>query len=78
MTLTLLKNAQIVDGTTPEPADPVNIVIEDGIFKEVADAYNIEEVAERAFCRSMLPFVVAQLSLCFWPIIRVFSLSSVF
>ena len=42
MTLTLLKNAQIVDGTTPEPADPVNIVIEDGIFKEVAAGASVD------------------------------------
>ncbi|WP_102108583.1 metal-dependent hydrolase family protein [Oceaniglobus roseus] len=35
MTLTLLKNARIADGTAPEPADPVNIVIEDGRIREV-------------------------------------------
>lgn len=34
-----------------------------GAFKQIADAYNIAEVEDRAFCRSMLPFVVAQLSL---------------
>ena len=48
MTLTLLKNAQIVDGTTPEPADPVNIVIEDGIFKEVAAGASVDADEGRA------------------------------
>lgn len=39
MTLKLLKNARIVDGTAPEPAAPVNIVIENGKIREVgADA----------------------------------------
>ncbi|OWU69203.1 peptidase M38 [Roseovarius sp. 22II1-1F6A] len=39
MTLKLLKNAWIVDGTAPEPAAPVNIVIENGKIREVgADA----------------------------------------
>lgn len=40
MSLTLLKNARIVDGTTTEPTDPVNIVIEDGLIKEVAAGAN--------------------------------------
>ncbi|KIN70552.1 Amidohydrolase [Sulfitobacter noctilucae] len=35
MTLTLIKNARIVDGTTTEPTDPMGIVIEDGIIREV-------------------------------------------
>jgi len=35
MTITLIKQARIVDGTRPEPTDPVNIVIEDGCFQEV-------------------------------------------
>ncbi|MGR3463007.1 MAG: amidohydrolase family protein [Roseovarius sp.] len=35
MTLTLLKNAKIVDGTSKEPSDPMGIVIEDGTIREV-------------------------------------------
>ncbi|MCZ7675414.1 MAG: amidohydrolase family protein [Roseovarius sp.] len=35
MTVTLVKAARIVDGTAAEPADPVNIVIEDGLFRDV-------------------------------------------
>jgi imidazolonepropionase-like amidohydrolase len=35
MTLTLLKNARIVDGTAKEPTDPMGIVIEDGTIREV-------------------------------------------
>ncbi|MBK0400513.1 amidohydrolase family protein [Limibaculum sp. M0105] len=35
MTALLIKNARIVDGTQPEPTDPVGIVIEDGLFREV-------------------------------------------
>lgn len=34
-----------------------------GILRDIAEFYNIEEVKDRAFCRSMMPFVVAQLSL---------------
>lgn len=35
MTLKLLKNARIVDGTAPEPTDPMGIVIEDGKIRDV-------------------------------------------
>lgn len=35
MTVRLLKNARIVDGTVPEPGEPVGIVIEDGRVREV-------------------------------------------
>ncbi len=35
MTLTLLRNARIVDGTSPEPTDPMGIVIEDGTVRDV-------------------------------------------
>src|SRR6056297_1049638 len=35
MTLTLLKNARIVDGTSKEPTDPMGIVIENGTIREV-------------------------------------------
>ncbi|SDE13726.1 Imidazolonepropionase [Salipiger thiooxidans] len=42
MALTLLKNARIVDGTSPEIADPVNIVIEDGIFREVSPTATVD------------------------------------
>jgi imidazolonepropionase-like amidohydrolase len=35
MTVTLLKNARIVDGTAIEPTDPMGIVIEDGTIREV-------------------------------------------
>ena len=35
MTVTLLKNARIVDGTATEPSDPMGIVIEDGTIREV-------------------------------------------
>jgi imidazolonepropionase-like amidohydrolase len=50
MTLTLLKNARIVDGTSPEPTDPVGIVIEGGKIKEVgkdvtADAEQVFDMA---------------------------------
>jgi imidazolonepropionase-like amidohydrolase len=31
----LFTNARIVDGTAPEPADPVNVVVEDGRIREV-------------------------------------------
>jgi len=35
MTSLLIKNARIVDGTAQEPTDPVNLVIENGRFREV-------------------------------------------
>ncbi|MFN4173059.1 MAG: amidohydrolase family protein [Pseudorhodobacter sp.] len=35
MTVTLLKNARIVDGTAPEPTEPMGIVIEGGKIREV-------------------------------------------
>jgi imidazolonepropionase-like amidohydrolase len=35
MTITLLKNARIVDGTATEPTEPMGIVIEDGVIREV-------------------------------------------
>ncbi len=35
MTLTLLKNARIVDGTSTEPTEPMGIVIEDGVIRDV-------------------------------------------
>ena len=35
MTVTLLKNARIVDGTSTEPTEPMGIVIEGGIIREV-------------------------------------------
>lgn len=35
MTVTLLKNARIVDGTATEPTEPMGIVIEDGLIREV-------------------------------------------
>ncbi len=35
MTVALLKNARIVDGTAREPTDPMGIVIEDGMIREV-------------------------------------------
>lgn len=35
MTITLLENARIVDGTATEPTDPIGIVIEDGTIREV-------------------------------------------
>lgn len=35
MTLALLKNARIVDGTASEPTDPVGIMIENGSIREV-------------------------------------------
>lgn len=35
MSSILLKNARIVDGSTDRAADPANIVIEDGLFREV-------------------------------------------
>jgi imidazolonepropionase-like amidohydrolase len=35
MTLILLKNARIVDGVASEPNDPMGIVIEDGMIREV-------------------------------------------
>lgn len=35
MTLTKIKNARIVDGTQPEPTDPQEILIEDGLIREV-------------------------------------------
>lgn len=31
----LVKNARIVDGTQPEPTDPVDIVIENGLIADV-------------------------------------------
>lgn len=36
MTTKLLRNARIVDGTATEPTEPMDIVIEDGIIREVA------------------------------------------
>ena len=44
----LLKNARVVDGTRPEPTDPVNIAIEDGRFVEVAPkaAFDAEHVLD--------------------------------
>ena len=35
MSLTLIKNARILDGTTPEPSEPMGIVIEGGPIREV-------------------------------------------
>ncbi len=35
MTTLLIKNARIVDGTMPEPTDPMQIAIEDGRIREV-------------------------------------------
>lgn len=35
MTTLLIKNARIVDGTSPEPTDPMQIAIEDGRIREV-------------------------------------------
>lgn len=42
MTLTLLKNARIVDGTQAEPTDPMGIVIEDGLIREVAAEASVD------------------------------------
>ncbi|MBS8227957.1 metal-dependent hydrolase family protein [Vannielia litorea] len=42
MTLKLLKNARIVDGTASEPTDPMGIVIEDGMIREVGPAATAE------------------------------------
>lgn len=36
MTTLLIRNARIVDGTSPEPTDPMHIAIEDGRIREVA------------------------------------------
>lgn len=38
MTVKLLKNARIVDGTATEPTEPMGIVIEDGIIRDVGPA----------------------------------------
>ncbi|MGV0817852.1 amidohydrolase family protein [Martelella sp. AMO21009] len=38
MTTLLIKNARIVDGTTPEPTAPMQVAIEDGRIREVAPA----------------------------------------
>ena len=35
MALTLIANARIVDGTSPAPSDPVNVLIEDDLIREV-------------------------------------------
>ena len=35
MTTKLLRNARIVDGTAPEPTEPMGIVIEDGVIRDV-------------------------------------------
>ncbi|PZX19858.1 imidazolonepropionase-like amidohydrolase [Palleronia aestuarii] len=43
MPVTLLKNARIVDGTAPEPTDPVTIVIEDGRIRDVGPDAGIAE-----------------------------------
>ena len=37
MSMQIIRNARIVDGSQDRPADPVDIVIEDGVFKEVAE-----------------------------------------
>ncbi len=42
MTSLLIKNARIVDGTSTEPADPVNIAIEDGKFVDVGNNVSFE------------------------------------
>lgn len=42
MTLTLLKNARIVDGTQAEPTDPMGIVIEDGVIREVGAEASVD------------------------------------
>ncbi|WP_454856281.1 amidohydrolase family protein [Rhizobium binxianense] len=36
MTSYLFENARIVDGTSPEPGEPVNVLVEDGLIREVA------------------------------------------
>lgn len=48
MTSLLLRNARIVDGTAPEPGDPVDIAIEDGRFVEVGAgiAFDAEEALD--------------------------------
>lgn len=38
MTVKLLKNARIVDGTATEPTEPTGIVIEDGVIRDVGPA----------------------------------------
>tara|TARA_R100000935_G_scaffold58336_1_gene94952 strand:- start:110 stop:1345 length:1236 start_codon:yes stop_codon:yes gene_type:complete len=40
MTTLLIKNARIVDGTKPEPTDPMQIAIEDGRIREVGPSVN--------------------------------------
>jgi imidazolonepropionase-like amidohydrolase len=35
MTATLFTNARIVDGTAPEPSDPVSVLVEDDLIREV-------------------------------------------
>ncbi len=42
MTSLLIKNARIVDGTSTEPDDPVNIAIEDGKFVDVGNNVSFE------------------------------------
>jgi imidazolonepropionase-like amidohydrolase len=42
----LFTNARIVDGTAPEPADPVNVVVEDGRIREAGPRAN-SAAAER-------------------------------
>lgn len=32
----LFANARIVDGTAPEPGDPVSVLVEDGVIREVS------------------------------------------
>ncbi|MDV6226976.1 amidohydrolase family protein [Nitratireductor aquimarinus] len=42
MAVLRIKNARVVDGTQPEPADPVEIVIEDGVIKEVGPNVSVQ------------------------------------
>lgn len=42
MSITLLKNARIVDGTATEPTDPMGIVIEEGVIREVGQGARAE------------------------------------
>ena len=42
MSTTLLKNARIVDGSADRPAEPQDIVIEDGVFRDVSPAITFD------------------------------------
>lgn len=41
MSLTVLTNARIVDGTAPEPGAPTRVVVEDGRIREVSDTATV-------------------------------------